>query len=153
MAGLFEDLKVKQPKLPDNIQVNTGLFNDLMPNDKKQKFKLSTEGNPGENIDFSDIEKPGLFDDLKPETQKEDIDGDQDLWQKVKFAAGLGFFDTYRGVKQLGGFDLEKMKEDQKKLYEYMENPDGSTNYMVAAAYFGSALLAVSYTHLRAHET
>jgi hypothetical protein len=141
MAGLFEDLKVKQPKLPDNIQVNTGLFNDLMPNDKKQKFKLSTEGNPGENIDFSDIEKPGLFDDLKPETQKEDIDGDQDLWQKVKFAAGIGFFDTYRGVKQLAGVDLEKMKEDQKKLYEYMENPDGSTNYMVAAAYFGSALL------------
>jgi len=50
MAGLFEDLKVKQPKLPDNIQVNTGLFNDLMPNDKKQKFKLSTEGNPGEEV-------------------------------------------------------------------------------------------------------
>ena len=33
------------------------------------------------------------------------------------------------------------MKADQKKLYEFMENPDGSTNYAVAAAYFGSAIL------------
>ena len=72
MAGLFEDLKVKQPKLPDNIQVNTGLFNDLMPNEQKQKFKLTTEGNPGESIDFSDVEKPGLFDDLKPTNTEED---------------------------------------------------------------------------------
>ena len=141
MAGLFDDIKAKAPKLPDNVQVNTGLFRDLMPNEKNQTFKLTTEGNPGESIDFSDIEKPGLFDDLKPETQKEDIDGDQDLWQKVKFAAGMGFADTYRGVKQLAGFDLEKMREDQKKLYEFMQDPDGSTNYMVAAAYFGSALL------------
>ena len=64
----------------------------LMPNDKKQTFKLTTEGNPGESFDFSDIEKPGLFDDLKPETQEEDIDGDKDLWQKVKFAAGYRIF-------------------------------------------------------------
>ena len=141
MAGLFDDLKAKAPKLPDNVQVNTGLFRDLMPNEKKQTFKLTTKGNPGEIIDFSDVEKPGLFDDLKSETQEEDIDGDKDLWQKVKFAAGIGFTDTYRGVKQLAGFDLEKMKEDQKKLYEFMQDPDGSTNYMVAAAYFGSALL------------
>ena len=119
MAGLFEDLKVKQPKLPDNIQVNTGLFNDLMPNDKKQKFKLSTEGNPGENIDFSDIEKPGLFDDLKPETQKEDIDGDQDLWQKVKFAAGIGFFDTYRGVKHVK-FAIE-MGLERKRIPHFLK--------------------------------
>ena len=141
MAGLFEDIKAKAPKLPDNVQVNTGLFRDLMPNEKNQTFKLTTEGNPGESIDFSNVENPGLFDDLKPETQTEDIDGDKDLWQKVKFAAGIGFTDTYRGVKQLAGFDLEKMREDQKKLYEYMQDPDGSTNYMVAAAYFGSALL------------
>jgi len=108
MAGLFEDIKAKGPKLPDNVQVNEGLFNDLIPNEKKQTFKLTTEGNPGENIDFSDVEKPGLFDDLKPETQKEDIDGDQDLWQKVKFAAGMGFADTYRGVKQLADLILKR---------------------------------------------
>ena len=141
MAGLFDDIKAKAPKLPDNIEVNQGMFSDLMPKNQQQKFKLTTEGNPGEKIDFSNIDKPGLFDDLKPNVQKEDIDDDQDLWEKVKFATKLGFTDTYRGVKQIAGVDLEQMKEDQKKLYEYMQDPDGSTNYMVAAAYFGSALL------------
>ena len=77
----------------------------------------------------------------KTEDLVEDIDGDSELWKKVAFATQLGFFDTYRGVKQISGIDTEKMKADQKKLYEFMENPDGSTNYAVAAAYFGSAIL------------
>ena len=77
----------------------------------------------------------------KTEDLVEDIDGDSELWKKVAFATQLGFFDTYRGVKQITGIDTEKMKADQKKLYEFMENPDGSTNYAVAAAYFGSAIL------------
>jgi len=141
MAGLFDDIKAKGPKLPDNIEINQGMFSDLLPKNQQQKFKLTTQGNPGEKIDFSDIDKPGMFDDLKPNVQKEDIDDDQDLWEKVKFATKLGFTDTYRGVKQIAGIDAEQMKADQKKLYEYMQDPDGSTNYMVAAAYFGSALL------------
>ena len=77
----------------------------------------------------------------KTEDLVEDIDGDSELWKKVAFATQLGFFDTYRGVKQISGVDTEKMKADQKKLYQFMENPDGSTNYAVAAAYFGSAIL------------
>jgi len=141
MAGLFDDIKAKGPKLPDNIEINQGMFSDLLPKNQQQKFKLTTQGNPGEKIDFSDMDKPGMFDDLKPNVQKEDIDDDQDLWEKVKFATKLGFTDTYRGVKQIAGIDAEQMKADQKKLYEYMQDPDGSTNYMVAAAYFGSALL------------
>ena len=77
----------------------------------------------------------------KTEDLVEDIDGDSELWKKVAFATQLGFFDTYRGVKQISGIDTEKINADQKKLYEFMENPDGSTNYAVAAAYFGSAIL------------
>ena len=77
----------------------------------------------------------------KTEDLVEDIDGDSELWKKVAFATQLGFFDNYRGVKQISGIDTEKMKADQKKLYEFMQNPDGSTNYAVAAAYFGSAIL------------
>jgi len=50
----------------------------------------------------------------------EDIDGDSELWKKVAFATQLGFFDTYRGVKQISGVDTEKMKADQKKLYEFI---------------------------------
>ena len=144
MAGLFEDLIPKEGKvkIPNNIEVNTGIFSDLLPTEEKQKFKLSTKGNPGSNLTTEDFTEPGLFDDLNPENKKpEDIDGDMDLWEKVRFAAGLGFKDTYRGGKQILGFDQKQMKADQKKLYEYMENPDGSTNWAVAGAYFGSAIL------------
>ena len=56
MAGLFDDIKAKEPKLPDNIQVKS-FINDLIPNEQKQTFNLTTEGNPGESFDFSDIEK------------------------------------------------------------------------------------------------
>jgi len=184
MAGLFEDLipKKEDIKIPNNIEINTGMFNDLLPSEERQKFKITTTGNRGSNLTNEDITEPGLFDDLKstpikskeslfsdliPEENKksnnylkfvtslspltslaektedlvEDIDGDSELWKKVAFATQLGFFDTYRGVKQISGFDTKQMKADQKKLYEFMENPDGSTNYAVAAAYFGSAIL------------
>ena len=77
----------------------------------------------------------------KTEDLVEDIDGDSEQWQKVAYATQLGFFDTYRGVKQISGWDTEQMKADQKKLYEFMQNSDGSTNWGVAAAYFGSAIL------------
>ena len=174
MSELFNDLKPKEKKIPDNIQVNQSMFSDLMPSEDKHQYKATTKGNPGSNLSNEDKLEPGLFDDLIPEEDKvklenknnynkflkalsivspltnlaektedvvEDIDGDSDLWKKVAFATQLGFFDTYRGVKQISGIDTEKMKADQKKLYEFMENPDGSTNYMVAAAYFGSAIL------------
>ena len=77
----------------------------------------------------------------KTEDLVNDIDEDSTNLKKIAYAAQLGFFDTYRGVKQITGIDAEKMKADQKKLYEFMENEDGSTNYGVAAAYFGGAIL------------
>ena len=129
-------------KIPNNIEVDTSPFSHLLPTEKKQKFKLTTEGNPGSNLTNKDLTEPNYFEHLLPENNiKEDIDGDTDLWEKVRFAAGLGFTDTYRGGKQILGLDQEQMKADQKKLYEYMENPDGSTNWAVAGAYFGSAIL------------
>ena len=77
-------------KIPDNIEVDTSPFAHLLPNEKKQKFKLSTKGNPGSNLTNKDFTEPGLFDDLIPENKKpEDIDGDTDIWEKVRFAAGL----------------------------------------------------------------
>ena len=186
MAGLFDDLipKQKDIKIPNNIEVNTGMFSDLLPDEEKQKFKLTTEGNRGFNLSDKDKTEPGLFDDLKsstiknkeskslfsdliPEEKKksnnylkfvsslspltgiaertedlvDDVDEDSTNLKKIAYAAQLGFFDTYRGGKQILGIDAEKMKADQKKLYEFMQDEDGSTNYGVAAAYFGGAIL------------
>ena len=149
MSELFNDLKPKEKKIPNNIQVNQSMFSDLMPSEDKHQYKITEKGNPGNNLTNEDKLEPGLFDDLKPitpEDDREDIDGDADLWDKIAFATKLGFFDTVRGVSQitdtsLGFGNKKQMQDDQKKLYEYMENEDGSTNYMVAAAYFGSAIL------------
>ena len=164
MAGLFDDLipKQKDIKIPNNIEVNTGMFSDLLPDEEKQKFKLTTEGNRGSNLSDKDKTEPGLFDDLKsstiknkeskslfsdliPEEKKksnnylkfvsslspltgiaertedlvDDVDEDSTNLKKIAYAAQLGFFDTYRGAKQITGIDTEKMKADQKKLYEF----------------------------------
>ena len=144
MSELFKDLEPKEKKIPDNIQVDQSMFSDLMPSEDKHQYKATTKGNPGSNLTNEDKIEPGLFDDLEPgntENDREDIDGDADLWDKIAFATKLGFTDTYRGVKQIANVGKEEMKKDQEKLYQYMENPDGSTNYAVAAAYFGSAIL------------
>ena len=158
-------------KIPDNIEVDNNPYSKYLPYEERHKFKITTEGNRGSNLTYEDMTEPAddpnpyskyLPEDTKKsntylkfisklspltgvaettEDMVEDIDGDSELWKKVAFATQLGFFDTYRGVKQISGLDTEKMKADQKKLYEFMENPDGSTNYAVAAAYFGSAIL------------
>ena len=143
MSAAFNHLlPPSDAKIPDNIEVNTSPFSHLLPTEEKQKFKLTTKGNPGSNLTSKDFTEPDYFEHLLPKNNiKEDIDGDTDLWEKVRYAAGLGFTDTWRGGKQILGFDQEQMKADQKKLYEYMQNPDGSTNWAVAGAYFGSAIL------------
>ena len=68
------------------------------------------------------------------------------LSKKVAKAFKLGFKDTMRGVNQmsggdvkiLGGQSLEELGQEQKELYESFEGPGG---YLVAAAYFGGAIL------------
>src|SRR5210317_1832625 len=129
-------------------------YSKYLPEEDKNQFNISTQGNPGKNLSDIDKIEPGASDDnpyakYLPENieqEREDIDGDKDLWDKIAFATKLGFTDTVRGVSQiadinLGLGDKRQMKEDQEKLYRYMENEDGSTNYMVAAAYFGSSIL------------
>ena len=125
MSELFNDLKPKEKKIPDNIQINKSMFSDLMPSEDKHQYKITEEGNRGTNLTNEDKIEPGLFDDLKPtntEEDREDIDGDKDLWDKIAFATKLGFTDTYRGVKQIANVGKEEMKKDQEKLYQYMEN-------------------------------
>jgi len=143
MANEFDHLlPPKDAKIPDNIDVDVNPFSHLLPTEETQKFKITDKGNPGSNVD---LENENPFEKFMPEAE-ETYDGDRSLWEKVGFATKLGFGDTVRGVaqmsdKNLGFGDSDEMKADQEKLYEYMKNPDGSTNWAVAGAYFGSALL------------
>ena len=143
MANEFDSLLPgNNPEIPSNLDIDNSPFSDLLPQEEKVKYKLSTDGNLSDRLSDKDLSDGNQFDSLLPNySEEEDIDGDPELWKKVAFATKLGFTDTWRGGKQLVGVDLEEMKADQKKLYEYMENPDGTTNYAVAAAYFGSAIL------------
>ena len=49
----------------------------------------------------------------------------------------LGLKDTYRGVKQMAGIDLENMERDQQRIRDVLQNGDGLTK----AAYFGGLIL------------
>jgi len=140
--------------LTSSVEVSSNPYSKYLPNEERQKFKITTEGNRGSNLSNDDKLEAGTLDHnpyskylpANVKDDKEDIDGDTELWNKVAFATKLGFTDTVRGVSQIGDVNLglggkKQMKADQKKLYEYMENPDGSTNWAVAGAYFGSAIL------------
>ena len=140
--------------LTSSVEVSSNPYSKYLPDEERQKFKITTEGNRGSNLSNDDKLEAGTLDhnpyskylSANIKDDREDIDGDKELWDKVAFATKLGFTDTIRGVSQIGDVNLglgdkKQMKADQKKLYEYMENPDGSTNWSVAGAYFGSAIL------------
>ena len=38
--GLFDDIKPKEKKIPDNIQINQSMFSDLLPSEDKYQFKI-----------------------------------------------------------------------------------------------------------------
>ena len=63
------------------------------------------------------------------------------LSKKVGNALLLGLKDTYRGVRQMSTSDeetLDRLRAEQKQLYADFDGPGG---YLVAAAYFGGAIL------------
>ena len=49
----------------------------------------------------------------------------------------LGLKDTYRGVKQMAGVDLDNMERDQQRIRNLLEDGDG----LAKAAYFGGLIL------------
>ena len=61
-----------------------------------------------------------------------------DKSEAITTAAGMGFWDTYRGVKQLIGIDEEQMEGDQNVLNRLMEHPEWGTE--VKVAYFGGLI-------------
>ena len=116
----------------------------LDPNERTSSdFKLSNEDPP---VDYTKpYEMPGEKDPFAKYLDKgyfgtgtqEDID----LGKKISNAFYLGFIDTARGLRQMSTANedvLDKLRADQKKLYQDFDGPGG---YLVAAAYFGGAIL------------
>ena len=64
---------------------------------------------------------------------------DMSRGEAMRFAATLGVTDTFRGVKQIAGFDKLDMATDQKLLNKLMENPEWGSD--IKWSYFGSLLL------------
>jgi len=106
-------------------------------------FKLSNEDPP---VDYTKpYEMPGEKDPFAKYLDKgyfntgtqEDID----LGRKISNAFSLGFKDTVRGLRQMSTANedvLDKLRSEQKELYKDFDGPGG---YLVAAAYFGGAIL------------
>ena len=116
----------------------------LDPNERTSSdFKLSNEDPP---VDYTKpYEMPGEKDPFAKYLDKgyfgtgtqEDID----LGRKISNAFSLGFKDTVRGLRQMSTANedvLDKLRSEQKELYKDFDSPGG---YLVAAAYFGGAIL------------
>jgi hypothetical protein len=128
----------------NNLQKNIDPFvKYLDPSEKQSDFKISTEDPV---VDYT--KKYKMPDELDPFAKyldtgyfntgtKEDIDLDK----RISNAFALGFKDTVRGLRQMSTSNediLNQLRSEQKQLYEDFDKPGG---YLVAAAYFGGAIL------------
>lgn len=76
--------------------------------------------------------------DDKVGTVREDIPGVNSREDAMKFAASMGFSDTYRGIKQFVGFGEEEMKADQEKLNRIFANKEYGRSAL--GAYMGGVV-------------
>jgi hypothetical protein len=89
------------------------------------------------NIDYDSVFEKKEDNNFGMETVDDVIAG-MDKSEAITKAAGMGFWDTYRGVKQLIGIDEEQMEGEQNVLNRLMEHPEWGTE--VKAAYFGGLI-------------
>ena len=121
------------------------MFNYLLPESAK-KLNIKNTFNLSNTADKQTIlrnpQEFNMFDDLIPQSSKSLAN--EKLYERysqhelgVGEAFFLGLKDTYRGVKQMAGIDLENMERDQQRIRDVLQNGDGLTK----AAYFGGLIL------------
>jgi hypothetical protein len=83
------------------------------------------------NVDMTEIFNQELapseystINEDKVGTVREDVPGINSRDEAMKFAASMGFSDTYRGIKQFIGFGEQEMKADQNKLNNIFANKE-----------------------------
>ena len=121
------------------------LFDNLLPESTRKlnvenTFNISDK--PDRQIILRNPEKYNMFDDLIPESTRK-FAGEK-IYERTKdheLGVGEAFFlglkDTYRGVKQMAGIDLDNMERDQQRIRNLLEDGDG----LAKAAYYGGLIL------------
>lgn len=91
------------------------------------------------NVDMTEIFNQELapseystINEDKVGTVREDVPGINSRDEAMKFAASMGFSDTYRGIKQFIGFGEQEMKADQNKLNNIFANKEYGRAALVA---------------------
>lgn len=66
------------------------------------------------------------------EAHVNNIESNIDVDDMISHAAKMGFFDTYKGIKQIFGVDEQEMKDEQVKLEKYLAHPEHGSKVMAA---------------------
>tara|TARA_R100000808_G_scaffold2156_12_gene9050 strand:+ start:793 stop:4581 length:3789 start_codon:yes stop_codon:yes gene_type:complete len=109
-----------------SLQEQMQTLQSIAPTEKTQDWKPY---NPNPEADQSNPFAGGL----------EEKASEYDRSDAMQLAATLGITDTFRGVKQIAGFDKVDMAVDQKLLNKLMEHPEWGDD--IKWTYFGSLLL------------
>ena len=121
------------------------LLDNLLP-ESTRKLNVENTFNisdtPDKQIILKNPEKYNMFDDLLPESTRK-LAGEK-IYERTRdheLGVGEAFFlglkDTYRGVKQMAGIDLDNMERDQQRIRNLLEDGDG----LAKAAYYGGLIL------------
>ena len=121
------------------------LFDSLLPESTRKLNVQNTfniSDNPDKQIILKNPSKYNMFDDMLSDSTKNF--SEQKIYERSKdheLGVGEAFFlglkDTYRGVKQMAGVDLDNMERDQQRIRNLLEDGDG----LAKAAYFGGLIL------------
>jgi len=124
---------------------NYNLFDNVLSESTRNtnvtnSFDISNS--PDKQIILREPNKYNMFDDLLGDSTKRIAS--EEIYKRTKDhelglseAFFLGLKDTYRGVKQMAGVDLQNMARDQQRIRNLLQDGDG----LARAAYFGGLIL------------
>ena len=108
--------------------------NPVLGGERKKKLEWANNPTLGESTGYAGGSGREQYHAASMDADISDMSKSDAYW----FAGKLGLADTYRGVKQIVGYDEEAMAADERKLNMLMEHPEWGTG--VKAAYFGGMI-------------
>ena len=108
--------------------------NPILGGERKKKLEWANNPILGESTGYAGGSGREQYHDAGMDADISDMSKSDAYW----FAGKLGLADTYRGVKQIVGYDEKAMAADESKLNMLMQHPEWGTG--VKAAYFGGMI-------------